>query len=300
VEVNLDIEQFEKLLSEAKHENSCEKASLLYEQAIDLYAGDFMPKLTDLHWVFTLNTYYHSLYLTCVKALAKIYINMERYEEVERLSTEALEFESGDEDLYCYQIEARMRCGKLGLAMESYEKAQRIMEQELGIRKSTVLGKVYEELLAISKGSGAYNIKEIKEDIEEEDPTGVFLCGYPIFKKIYHLEVRRKARSDQPENLVLFTFLPKPGDPPEVASFRIRQTMNGMEETIRTCLRAGDVASRYSDSQFILLLPTCTRELSMLVVNRILANLYKKNEKYKKVNVKIDIEEVSMTGKLIK
>jgi DNA-binding SARP family transcriptional activator len=299
VEVEVDVEHFEKLLSAAKQEVAYEKAAVLYEQAIALYQGEFMPRLTDLHWIFTLNTYYHSLYLTCVKGLAEIYGRMERYEDLERLSTEALRFESGDEELYCYQIEARMHSGKISLALESYDNAHRIMEEDLGIRKTTVLEKVYEELLAISKGGAADEIEEIKKDIEEEDPTGAFQCGYPVFKEIYHLEVRRSMRTGEPENLVLFTIEPKPEDPPEVANFRVRQAMNGMQETIRRCLRAGDVVSRYSDTQFVVLLPTCTRELALMVANRVLTNLYEKNEKYKKVNIKINVEQISREGNLI-
>jgi hypothetical protein len=127
----------------------------------------------------------------------------------------------------------------------------------------------------------------------------VFFCGYPVFKNIYHLEVRKSARGGAPENLVLFTFSPQPGDASEVGDFRVRQTMSAMEETLGECLRAGDVVSRYSDTQFILLLPTCTRELAMLVANRILARLYEKNAKYKKVNVTINVEEVSKNGEMV-
>jgi DNA-binding SARP family transcriptional activator len=299
VEVVLDIEQFEKLLSSAKLEGTPGQAAVWYEKAIDLYQGEFMPGLTELHWIFTLQTYYHSLYLSCVKGLASVYSGMELYEDLDRLSTDALRFESMDEELYCYQIEARMRSGKISLAMESYQKAQSIMEQELGIRKSTVLGKVYEELLAVSKGDSASPISEVKKDIEEEDPKGAFMCSYPIFKEIYHLEVRKSARSTQPENLVLFTFEPRPEDPPEVAGFRVHQTMEAMEDTIRNGLRAGDVVSRYSDTQFIVLLPTCTKELALLVAHRLLGHLYEKNEKYKKVNIKINVEEVSREGNLV-
>lgn len=299
VEVNLDIEQFEKLINEAKQENVYERAILMYEQAIAIYQGDFMTKLTDMHWILTLNTYYHSLYLTCVKALSELYLKMERYEEVERICTDALKLENADEQLYCYQIEARMHCGKINLAFDSYDEARKIMEKELGIRKTTILNKVYEELMAISKGGVSYNISEVKKDIEEENPSGVFLCGYPIFKEIYHLEVRKSTRSDSPENLVLLTLEPKKEDTKEVAEFRIKQAMNGLEETICECLRVGDVAAKYSDSQFILLLPTCTKDLAMLVANRIVSKMYEKNSKYKKVNVKINIEEVSQDGNLV-
>ena len=136
VKVVIDNELFEKLIGEAKVENVYEQAIVKYEQAVDLYNGFFMSKLLDLHWIMTLNTYYHSMYLSAVKALAELYIKTEKYEKLEVLCTQAIHFESGDEQLYCYQIEARMRSGKISLALDSYEKAREIMEKELGVRKS--------------------------------------------------------------------------------------------------------------------------------------------------------------------
>ena len=158
VEVVLDNEVFEKLISEAKLDNVYGNAIKKYEQAVELYKGLFLNKLIDLHWIMTLNTYYHSMYLSAVKALAELYIKTEQYEKLELLCTQAIHLESGDEQLYCYQIEARMRSGKISLALDSYEKAREIMEKELGVRKTTVLNKVYQELLSMNKGSIQYNI----------------------------------------------------------------------------------------------------------------------------------------------
>lgn len=299
VKVMLDIEMFEQLINEAKQNNIYEEAIIKYEQAIALYNGDFMTKLMDMHWIMTLNTYYHSTYLSAVKALAELYTKMERYEDLEALCNEALKYENGDEQLYCYQIEARMRSGKISLALDSYEKAREIMEKELGIRKTTVLNKVYEELLSMSKGQTAYNIKEIHEDIVEEDPQGVFLCGYPIFKEIYHLEARKCARSGEPENLLLLTLECQNDEPKELSEFRIKQTMAALEETLKECLRVGDVAAKYSETQFIILLPTCTKELSLFVANRVIAKLYDKGEKYKNVRVRMNIEDVGTAEDLI-
>lgn len=300
IEVVIDAEQFEKLVASAKNENVYEDAILKYERALSLYNGSFMNRISDMHWIQTLSTYYNSIYLSVVKALAELYIKMEDYEKLEKICNEALQYENADEQLYCYQIEARMRSGNITLALESYEKAREIMEKELGIRKTTILNKVYEELLAMSKGQTSYNIKEVKEDIEEEDPQGVFLCGYPIFKEIYHLEVRKSARSDNPENLVLFTIEGRKEDPKEVAEFRVKSAMNGLETVIKDSLRVGDVAAKYSETQFIVLLPSCNKELAATVANRIVSSFYEYNPKYKNVTVKINIEEVSSDGNMVK
>lgn len=299
VEVNLDIEMFESLINQAKMENVYEQAILRYEQALSLYQGEFMINLLDMHWIMTLNTYYHSLYLTAVKALAEFYIKTEQYEKLESICNEAMKYENVDEQLYCYQIEARMRCGKISLALESYEKAREIMEKELGVRKTTVLNKVYEELLAMSKGQNSYSISELHDDIVEEEPEGVFMCGYPIFKEIYHLEARKNARSKVEETLVLITLNARPEDTVEVAEFRVRQAMKGMEATIKQSLRVGDVAAKYSDSQFILLLPTCNEDLASLVSNRLLSNFYEQNAKYKSIQIGVNIEPISLKGNFI-
>lgn len=297
--VNMDIEKFEELINRAKNENVYEDAIICYEQAIELYQGDFLSGLQDLHWILTLNTYYHSLYLSCVKGLAELYIKTSQYEKLDRLCNEALQYENGDEQLYCYQIEARMRCGKISLALDSYEKAREIMEKELGVRKTTILNKVYEELLAMSKGQSAYSISEVHEDIVEEEPEGVFFCGYPIFKEIYHLETRKNIRSNNVEYLLLLTVEGNAEDPDEVANFRVKQTVKALEQTIRKSLRVGDVAAKYSDTQFIMLLPTTTEDLAMLVANRLISKLHEEDSKYKNVHIRVNVEPVSGEGKLV-
>lgn len=299
IKVILDVEKFEKLINEARAENVYDDAITKYEQAIAIYQGDFLPQILDMHWILTLNTYYHSLFLSCSKGLAELYVKNEQYEDLDKLCNNALKYENGDEQLFCYQIEARMRCGEISLALESYEKARTIMEQELGIRKTTILNKVYEEILAMSKGQSAYSMKEVREDIVEEDPEGVFFCGYPIFKEIYHLEARKSARTKEREYLLLLTLEGKKEDTAEIAQFRTKQAMNGMERTIKDSLRVGDVAARYSDTQFIILLPSTTEELAHLIANRLISKLFDIDSKYKKVTVRVNVEQVSMNGQLV-
>jgi hypothetical protein len=194
-----------------------------------------------------------------------------------------------------------MRCGDIALALESYEKAREIMEKELGVRKTTILNKVYDELLAMSKGQSTYSIREVHDDMEEPEPEGVFFCGYPVFKEIYHLEARKNSRSGDISSLLLMTVGGKEEDQEEIAKFRIKHAMTGLEETIRESLRVGDVVARYSDSQFVILLPGTDQDLAMLVANRLIAKLYEMNPKYSNVDIRINIEPVAgERGKIIK
>lgn len=297
--VVMDSEKFEQLINEAKSESLDDKALIKYEQAIGLYQGEFLPSLKDCYWVQSLNTYYQSLYISAVKALADLYKKTCQYELLDRLVTNALSFDNADEQLYCYQVEARMRLNKIALALESYDNAKVIIERELGVRKTTVLNKIYEELLAMSKSASANDIEEVHEEIAEENPEGVFFCSYPIFREIYHLEARKTARSDEDEILMLITIEGKKTDTKEIAEFRIKKAMATMETCIRDSLRVGDVASKYSDSQFILLLPTCNADYASLVGNRLISKLYAINDKHRNVSIKLDIREVSLENDLI-
>ncbi len=298
----VDAEKFEEVINSAKVENGRDKMLALYEDAATIYQGGFMNSISDMSWVNTTDMYYHSLYLTVVKTLAENYISLGRYEELERLCSHALTYEMADEQLYCYQVLARMRSGKLSLAMQSYEKAKEVIERELGIKKTTILNKVYDELMSMRKGTDADSIEEIYEDITESDPQGVYMCGYPVFKAIYQLEVRKSHRGEFPEFLLLLTIECKDHEKniDEVNEYRLKSGMKKMEEVIGQSLRVGDVCAKYSDSQFIILLPTCDKELTLLVANRIVFNFYNSESKYKKYNIFIDCESISDDGEFIR
>lgn len=299
IKVVLDNEKFEQLISKAKTYSSEDKIMNILEQALDLYEGEYMSSLKDCSWVQSMNTYYQSLYLSSVKTLCDIYVKREQYEYLDRLATKALLVDNADEHLFCYQIQARMRLNKISLALESYDNAKSTIERELGVRKTNILNKVYEELLAMSKSSSADNIEEVQEEIVENDIDGVFFCGYPIFKEIYHLEARKNVRSEEDEMLMLITISGKESDLPDVANFRVKQAMNAMETCIRQSLRVGDVASKYSDSQFILLLPSCNEDYAYLVGNRLLQKLHDMNKKYENVSINLDIKPVTLDEELI-
>ena len=69
--------------------------------------------------------------------------------------------------------------------------------------------------------------------------------------------------------------------------------MDRLENVLSQSLRLGDVAARYSESQFVILLPTSSYESGMLVANRIISKLYEET-KNRRFSVKTDIDEVTI------
>ena len=91
LEVAVDAERFEQLFELAKQKPISEGETIQkLKAALALYQGDFMTKVADMHWVMMLNTYYHSLYLNCVRYLCECYVRAEKYENLEQLCRQAL------------------------------------------------------------------------------------------------------------------------------------------------------------------------------------------------------------------
>lgn len=305
IELKVDAEQFKELINMAKEEEGENNALAIcyYEEAIRLYQGDFMPKLVELHWVVTLNTYYHSMYLSAIKGLAELYIEAKMFDELENICNEALTIDNVDEQLHYYLIYARVKNHKQQLAMQSYEKACEILNKELGVRNSEKLQEIYEEILKMSKATEAEKIENVQEDITEVGVEGVFFCGYPVFREIYRLEARKMARMGGMEYVLLLTVKQKGAvvnSVKQVENFRVKKAMEALEQIIDRSLRIGDVAAKYSDSQYIILLPTCTYDAGMQVAERIVTKFHRKNPSYSNVEIEINLEEVVAASVIVK
>lgn len=298
-----DAEEFEKYCDRAKKAKDTSERITCYEKAVALYQGDFMPKITDKHWVVTLSAYYHSLLLSAIKSLAELYIEGERYEDVVQLCSGGLKHDTVDEGLHCCMIMALIRQNKPKLAQECYDQAVKVLYDALGVRNSAQLEAVHKELLKMSKGTEAEALETVHKDMQEEqEPEGAYICGYPVFREIYRLESRKINRLGESEYVLLVTIELKDTVGPvneQMDKFVMKQAMDVMEGTLKEVLRIGDVAARYSDSQYVVLLPTCTYESCCRVSERILKRFLDRN-KSKRVTVKTDLEEVATTSAWIK
>lgn len=296
LEVAVDAERFEQMFELAKQKPISEGETIQkLKAALALYQGDFMTKVADMHWVMMLNTYYHSLYLNCVRYLCECYVRAEKYENLEQLCSQALQQESLDEELYCYLIKALAGKNKIGSALEVYENACRTLQQQLGICELSKLKGVYDKLLRQNKSGNVQGIAQVHQDIAEQNPAGAFLCGYPVFREICRLQVRKTARFDENEYILLLTL--KAGEytgskVSDVNLFRIRNAMPHLVETLKKSLRPGDAVAQFSDSQYVILLSACTYEGGMLAANRIISKFYQDNKIYRNLKIKIHIEKV--------
>ena len=295
--VIVDAEEFERDCNLGKRLKTGTDDRLIYfERALERYNGDFLSKYSSMHWVVPLTTYYHSLFLDIVRITAKLYEDTKRYGKMERVCINALRYDPVDEQFHCMLIQSMIYQNKLEYAAKYYERAERILFSSLGIRKSTKLREVYEQLKQMKSEVMATAVYDINQEMDEnENPDGAYICGYPIFREIYRLESRRVERLGLSEFILLITV--SLGNAIEITGNerylynQLEKIMDYMEETLRESLRIGDVAARYSHSQYVILLPTLDYENSIIVKDRIINNMHKKI-KNRRIQIKSDITRI--------
>ena len=112
------------------------------------------------------------------------------------------------------------------------------------------------------------NLEIIKEKLAEEPSAGCFYCEFEFFKAIYRLEARSAARTGQSVYIGLLTLMNASGnDLPNQKT--MNRVMDALYSTIRRTLRRGDIFTRYSLNQYLIMLPTTTFETSNMVMERL-------------------------------
>ena len=278
IECSVDADEFERLCQKAAEARlSDEKRMDLYRRADALYRGDFLPKLSNELWTIPITARYHNLYLKSVKEFAALLEKHEAFEEMAAVCMRGSLFDLRFVDNHIVFVRAVLRLGMDAAALAHYESATDLLYRNLGVRPSQELRALYTEIMAVEKGLET-DLEVIQGDLREAAARpGAFVCEYGFFKEAYRLEARRAARSGQSVHVGLITVsLPDGGVP---ALNVLGATMDQLLQVMVGNLRRGDVVSKYSGAQFVVMLPAANFEDSTMVMERIVSAFYRQHRR---------------------
>ena len=274
----MDVDRFELLCRRAQDTAlPAQKRMALYEEAAEMYRGDYLPKLANQMWVVPISAHYHALYLEAVKEYADLLEHAEKFEAMAELCTRASQLDPLDESLHTLIVRALLRQGKDSAALSHYEKATDLLYRNLGVRPSEELRALYREIMDVEERLET-NLEVIQANLREAaQRPGAFVCEYGFFKEAYRLEARCSARSGACVHIALITVsLPDGGVPPLGV---LNTTMDQLLEVLVHNLRRGDVVSKYSGAQYVVMLPAANFEDSTMVVERIVNAFYRQHRR---------------------
>lgn len=265
--ITLDADQFETLCKAGSAAEDDETRLRCFMQALDLYRGDFLPKLSTEAWVVSLNAYFHNLYIQTVRETANLLERSGRLEETVRLCRQATVIEPYDEALYLHLMRALLAGGNQKAVMDVYQNMSSLMFDNFGVMPSDEIKAVYRQA-ARSVNEREVSLSLLQDRLKEpESGGGALLCDYDFFKVIYHAEARAVARSGDAVHIGMLTAGAENG---ELARRSLDTCMENPQNIVCSNLRRGDVASRCSLSQFIILLPQANYENACMVMGRII------------------------------
>lgn len=273
VPLRLDTDQFDELYNKylSLPPTNSSRFTVCME-AIDLYKGDFLSSSDTEPWIIPIREYYRSRYLYLVNEALETLKAKRSYEYAASLCRLALKIDPYNESLYLNLLQAMLKLGQTQEALIQYEATTKLFYSSFGITPSRELKALYRDIIKSSR-SFEMDIEIIKEQLREpSEMQGAFFCEFEFFKDIYRIEVRSAARTGKPVHICLLTFTDHDGR--QLASTTANVLVERLIISVEQNLRRGDVFTRYSICQLILLLPLTTTENANHVAERIVKTFY--------------------------
>lgn len=288
VSVSMDSDEFEAICKEESKES---KAGRLERccKAIDLYHGDFLPKLSTELWVITLSEFYHKCYVDLVLEAAALLEEQKSWQDLTDICRRGAAFEPYNEELCAYLMRSLLAVGKQKEAIAVYDEMSGRLFANFGVMPAEELRKIQREAVALVN-KHTVSAQELLEQLtEKEAPQGAMFCDYDFFRILYHAEVRSLPRSGSVAHLCILSVEPLGANP--LSRRSLDRVMENFKVLIRARLRRGDMACQCSTCQFLILLPRANYENSAKVCERLLDAFYRQ---YPKTPARVQYEVVSL------
>lgn len=268
-----DVDEFERLCRAGAMAQSDDQRLEDYLQALELYRGDFLQKLSSEAWVIPISAYFHNLYIHTLLETLTLLEDREQMDLAAELCRSAITIEPYNELIYQHLMRDLLAQGQQREVISIYEDMSQLLFDNFGIMPADESRALYREAVR-TVNDRAVSMGTLREQLREPDGlSGALFCDYDFFKVIYHAEARAVARSGDAVHICLLSVTDAAGE--ELAKRSLDRCMENLQELIRTSLRRGDIAARCSVSQYILMLPQANYENSCKVCDRIVRAFFR-------------------------
>lgn len=223
----------------------------LEQAVIALYKGRLLPEAAGELWVDRRQVELQALYKTA------LYHQIERarvrgdLSAAELLSRRGLQMDAADERLYIEQILCLQALERPQEAAAAAGRARALGFLHTGIPGLSDLESSHQRLIR-AQAAMQREAAHIEEEIRLGGAgSGAFICSYAAFRCISQVRLRASTRYHHPLLVAIVSLVPPVARP---VSGRTAAAMQVLEGVLLRTLNTGDVAARYSENRFVLLL----------------------------------------------
>ena len=284
IAVETDVELFDGFYVKGRSDDTDIKI-LNYRQGLRLYKENFLKRHTASYWIISSSVLYESRFKKMIWELCQILEDRGNYEKMQHVAMKGIKIDPLCEESHYYLIKALIAQKKYKLAIEHYKRTERLLYKNYDIEVADKLKTLW-PMLIDHTGTRDKDIKKISDELmsEEEGGDGLFFCDYETFKRLYKMRSLFLNRYGINIPLILITIDVKEEFPENEGISRLVRAMNNMRELLSIMQKYGDVATRISRNQFLLMVP----ELENEGIHKVTADIDKKYAlRYSKEDVEI-------------
>ncbi|MCL2034205.1 MAG: winged helix-turn-helix domain-containing protein [Oscillospiraceae bacterium] len=277
IKCDVDVFIFEDLCGEIKNFDALtDETRAKCNEALYLYGDDLAHAAIEEDWILARSLYLHHLYMKMVYKFVELLRLEADYDAVIQVCRIALDVDTFDETLNMELMNALNQGGDKKAALLQYSHLSSVYQKYLGVEPSEKMAKFYKTLLKTHLASEA-DIHAIIKSLKSQDDNhnSAFVCNYPIFKDIYHLNTRNMGRQKNKMFLCLASLSSLNPEIENLDPMMLENTMKILLSVLIKCLRKGDTISRYSPSQYVVLLPMMNYANGQIIMHRIRSIFYK-------------------------
>lgn len=265
IPVQVDINEFKKLVEKERAEKREEDKLHLWMQIWKIYKGEFLPDMIGEEWVAVENVQCRDDYFHITGELCRWLKNHERYEDLHKVAHRASEIYPFDE-WQVWEIDSLIGMSRYKEGLEVYQNTEKLLFDEMGVAPSERLLKRF-KLMGERTSQAAGALTDIKERLrEKETAVGAYFCPFPSFVDIYHVFSRMVERSGLSVFVMLCTLDYKTHN---ISEEKEREKSELLRQAIQSSIRKGDFYTRYNARQYIVMLIEISQENCPIVSKRI-------------------------------
>jgi tetratricopeptide (TPR) repeat protein len=198
-----------------------------------------------------------------------------RFDEGISICRRALLIDPYSEKIHQYLMRFLLSQDNRQEVIKVYEDLSKLLMSTFNVLPSQESRELYHEALSSMQNVTTVSPEMLLSQLGEQGQiNGAVICDYVFFQKLYQAQARTVMRSGTVIHTVLLTL--KNHRSKNVSQRSLSLAMDNLEKHMSLSLRKGDVITRCSASQFILMLHSANYENSCMVCRRFISSFEKK------------------------
>lgn len=266
----LDCDRFLELVQAADEDEEKYLQNLL--EALKLYQGNFLSRHSAEMWVIPASTHFLARFLSAAMEAADLLSARGRHEEAVAICQRAIDFETYHEPLYQRLMQNLAAIGDIRGVTAVFEKLRKRLSDDFDIEPSEETQHIFQNI-SVPSAKRELSEEEVQKDLHEPEAlSGAMQCSYEHFKVLCFAESRSMERNGNDTSIALINI------PPNSRLLQdkdlLESSMEMLGDHLRKSLRLGDIISRCSTTQFIVMLPKANYENGCIACRRVLKQFH--------------------------